>query len=300
VGLGGPATGWHAGAVHVLRAGSLTATWLPEHGMVGSSLTHMGEELLGKRGGLDAYLAKGSAFGIPLLAPWANRLSGLRYGPVELEPEHVKLDADGLPKDGVMAGRAWTVERAGDSELVAAFDSDPAVLRAFPFPHRLRVTVALDAEELTVTTELTATGVAPVPVAFGWHPLLTLPGVGREELELTVPAARESVLDAHGIPTGHERERALADGPLADRTADTEYPELQGDCVLRGGERELRVRFGAPDYPVGRLWAPAGEAFVAWEPMTAPTNALVSRMGLRHVVPGASFAATFAIRVTSV
>ncbi len=284
--------------MHVLRAGPLTATWLPEHGMVGSSLTHDGDELLGQRGGLEAYLAKGSAFGMPLLAPWANRLSGLRYGQVEIDPARVKRDAAGLPKDGVMAGRAWTVERAEEATLVATFESGPEVLAVFPFPHRLRVTAALAAGALTVTTELAATGVVPVPVAFGWHPLFTLPGVRREEFALVVPAARESVTDAHGIPTGAQRERSMADGPLGDRTADAEYPEVDGSFFLRGGGRELRVRFGAPDYPVGHLWAPAGEPFVAWEPMTAPTNALVSREGLRHVAPGGRLAAAFSVHVS--
>ncbi|MCW2958793.1 MAG: aldose 1-epimerase [Solirubrobacterales bacterium] len=36
-----------------LRAGDLEATWLPGHGMVGASLRHRGEELLGQRGGLE-------------------------------------------------------------------------------------------------------------------------------------------------------------------------------------------------------------------------------------------------------
>ena len=285
--------------MHVLRSGDLEATWLPEHGMVGASLTDRGDELLGQRGGLDAYLAKGSAFGIPLMAPWINRLDGLRYGAVELDPERVKRDANGLPKDGVMAGRAWTVERAEPTELVASFDSPPEVLAVFPFPHRLTVTATLAAPTLTVRTELAATGVVPVPIAFGWHPLFTLPGVPREELEVVVPAARESVLDARGIPSGAERERSFADGPLGERTADDELPVAGDELVLRGGGRALRVRFGAPDYPVGRLWAPAGEAFVAWEPMTAPTNALVRRGGLRHVAPGRSFAATWSVTVDS-
>ena len=56
---------------------------------------------------------------------------------------------------------------------------------------------------------------------------------------------------------------------------------------------------GPPDYPVGRAWAPEGETFVAWEPMTAPTNALVSERGLRRVAPGDSFAATFAVSARS-
>lgn len=284
--------------MHVLQAGPLTATWLPEHGMVGASLTHAGEELLGQRGGLPAYLEKGSAFGIPLLSPWANRLDGLRYGQVELDPALLKLDANGLPKDGAPGARAWTVERAEPTTLVAALESDPRVLAVFPFPHRLRVRVVLAPEQLTVTTELTATGVVPVPVAFGWHPLLTLPGCAREALEVSVPAAAELVLDPRGIPTGQEQARGLPDGPLGERTADSEHPDPDGAFVLRGGGRRLELAFGAPDYPVAHLWAPAGEAFVAWEPMTAPTNALVSGHGLRHVLPGRSFSASFTLGVT--
>jgi galactose mutarotase-like enzyme len=271
-----------------LHCGALAATWLPEHGMVGASLRHDGRELLGQRGGLTAYLARGSAFGIPLLAPWANRLDGLRYGQVELDPAAVKLDANGLPKDGVMAGRAWETVSATDSRLVAAFASDPAVLRAFPFPHRYRVTVELTEQTLSVTTELSATGVVAVPVAFGWHPLFTLPGVAREDYEIVVPGVRESVLDARGIPTGATQ---LPSGDLAD----TEFREIAGDFVLRGGGQTIAVSFGAPSYPVGHVWSPPGEPFIAWEPMTAPTNALVSGDGLRHVAPGATFAATFSV-----
>ncbi|WP_210493998.1 aldose 1-epimerase [Patulibacter sp. SYSU D01012] len=291
-----------------LRAGALSAVWRPDVGMVGASLRHEGEELLGQRGGLDAYVAKGSAFGIPLLAPWANRLDGLEYPdparpgapPVRLDPARVKTDGNGLPKDGVLAARPWTVERETADEVVARFDADGEdVLHAFPFPHRLRVAVRLTPEGMTVTTELTATGDVSVPRAFGWHPLFTLPGVPREALDVTLPVVRESVLDDRGIPTGAERPADWRDGPLGDRTLDAEYPAVAGDFVLRGGGRTLTVVFGAPDYPVGHAWAPAGEAFVAWEPMTASTNALVTGDGLGLVAPGTSRAATFVVRVAA-
>ena len=272
--------------------------------MVGASLTHRGEELLGQRGGLDAYRAKGSAFGIPLLAPWANRLDGLRYGDVTLDPARVKGGPEGLPKDGAMADRAWVVEEATATALTARFDAGcegyDDVLAVFPFAHAWRVAVTMTPGEMHVRTELSATGDDAVPVAFGWHPLFTLPGAGREELEVQLPVRAESVLDARGIPLdGDAGEPEWSDGPLGNRILDTEYPELDGarDFVLRGGGRELRVAFGAPDYPVGHAWAPAGEAFVAWEPMTAPTNALVSGRGLRRVAPGATFVATFAVRI---
>lgn len=323
----------------VLRSGALTAEWRPDVGMVGASLRHEGEELLGQRGGLDAYRERGSAFGIPLLAPWANRLSGLSYplgaggkgsgsgggpdnnrpdhdrpdhdrpdhdGPgqdadhretVVLDPTRLKLDAAGLPKDGVMAGRTWRTEHETDDELVATFDADEQVLAVFPFPHRLRVTVRLTADTMHVTTALTATGDRSVPCCFGWHPLFTLPGVPREALIVRLPVRRESVLDARGLPTGEQRDPAWVDGPLGDRVVDAEYPVIAGPFVLSGGGRTLTVRFGAPDYPVGHAWAPAGESFVAWEPMTAPTNALVTGDGLEHVAPGATATATFSVEV---
>lgn len=280
-----------------LRAGDLEADWLPDDGMVGASLRWRGGELLGQRGGLDAYRAKGSAFGIPLLAPWANRLDGLRYGQVTIDPARVKLDGNGLPKDGVLAGRTWTVTEQADDRVAAAFDSGPEVFAVFPFPHRWKVAVTLTPDAMTVATTLTATGVVPVPISFGWHPLFQLPGVPRAELDVTLPVRTELTLDARGIPDGSSHAAAWVAGALADHTVDAEYSAWDGDMVLRGGGLELRARFGGPDYPIGHAWAPAGEPFVAWEPMTAPTNALLTGDRLRHVLPGESFTATFSVHV---
>jgi aldose 1-epimerase len=288
-----------------LAAGDLAATWLPEHGMVGASLRHRGGELLGQRGGLAAYRAKGSAFGIPLLAPWANRLDGLRYGDVELDPARVKGGAEGLPKDGAMAGRAWVVDEQTATSLSACFGLDcegyDDVLAVFPFAHAWRIAVTLTETHMTVRTELSATGADAVPVSFGWHPLFTLPGVARADLHVELPVLAESILDERGIPDRAAKPRPpdWTAGPLGDRVLDDEYPELDPgrDFALRGAGRELRVAFGAPGYPVGHAWVPADEAFVAWEPMTAPTNALVSEDGLRHVEPGETFAASFTVSV---
>src|SRR3954454_11362916 len=67
----------------------LEATYAPGVGMVGCSVRHDGEELLGQRGGAARYEATGSTSGIPLLPPWANRLAGLAY---EAAGKHVALD----------------------------------------------------------------------------------------------------------------------------------------------------------------------------------------------------------------
>src|ERR1700750_3013616 len=81
-----------------LSDGELKATFVPQLGMIGASLTHRGEELLGQRNGLAAYEAKGSTMGIPLLYPWANRLAGLEYEAagkrVTLDPESPRVRLD--------------------------------------------------------------------------------------------------------------------------------------------------------------------------------------------------------------
>jgi hypothetical protein len=77
-----------------LRAGALTATVVPGVGMVVASLRDGADELLGQRGGLAAYRERGSSFGVPLLYPWANRLSGLAY---TVGDTQVVLDAATTP-----------------------------------------------------------------------------------------------------------------------------------------------------------------------------------------------------------
>jgi aldose 1-epimerase len=46
------------------------------------------------------------------------------------------------------------------------------------------------------------------------------------------------------------------------------------------------------------VFSPPGAPFICFEPMTAPTNALCSGAGLRHVAPGDAFTAAFTIGVS--
>src|SRR5262245_5424907 len=101
--------------------GDLVARFATHVGMVGCSLRHRGEELLGLGGGLDAYVAEGKVFGIPLLYPWANRLADWSYSAAG---QHVALDRDSpllhgdehcLPIHGALAATSdWTVLAADD------------------------------------------------------------------------------------------------------------------------------------------------------------------------------------------
>ncbi len=112
-----------------LEAGDIQAAFVPEAGLVGCSLRHRGEELLGQRGGLEAYVAERKTMGIPLLYPWANRLARRRFEvagrEIVIDPDAtpLRLDASGLPMHGLLsAARGWRVERHDSTGLAARFD----------------------------------------------------------------------------------------------------------------------------------------------------------------------------------
>lgn len=294
-------------------AGGIEAAFVPGAGMVGCSLRHRGEELLGQRGGLRAYVEERSTMGIPLLHPWANRLAERRFEVAGRElnldaasppPSH---DAKGLPIHGLLAAApGWSVEaHKGTIEggmLMARFDfagDQDRLLEAFPFPHQLLLEASIRGPELSVTTTILASDEAPVPVAFGYHPYLCLPGVARADWEVEIPVRERLELDRNMLPTGSSEPVHIEGGPLGSRTFDDGYraPEDGAPFVLAGGGRRLELRLG-PGYGFAQVYAPADDDVIAYEPMTAPTNALVSGgPDLTLLEPGHRFEASFTITV---
>jgi aldose 1-epimerase len=294
----------------------LEATFLPGLGMVCSSLRFRGRELLELRGGPEAYAARGSTFGIPLLAPWANRLGGWEYeaGGVRVQLDrdspYVHIDAGtGLPIHGLLAAsRLWSVVESDASELRAAleFAPDPRLLAAFPFPHRLELSASVGAARLSIGLTLTPIGEVPVPVCFGFHPYLRLPDSDRREWTVSAPVRRRLVLDERGIPTGATEELALGalNGPLGDRTFDDCFDRLERradgsppEFAVADGRLRLAVEF-VSGFSVAQLYAPAGSGFICFEPMTASVDALNNGRDLRVADPGGNFFAEFAVTVT--
>jgi galactose mutarotase-like enzyme len=212
----------------------------------------------------------------------------------------VRTEEHGLPIHGLLAAsRLWSVREHSADGVRAALDFDaPELLDAFPFPHTLEVDARLAPDRLTVRTTLRATGRVRVPVAFGYHPYFTLPGVAREQWEVSLPVRRRVLLDDRGLPSGAtERVEPFA-GRIGDRAWDDGFDELvPGEpFTVAGGGRRIEVALGE-GYSVAQVFAPPGQALVSFEPMTAPTNALVSGDGLRTVAPGDSATAEFSVRV---
>ena len=293
-----------------LRSASreLEATLAPAANLVCASLRHRGAELLGQRGGVEAYVEKSSTMGIPLLHPWANRLAAPAYRvsgtEVRFDPASplIKLDPGGLPIHGVAPRRLrWEVEESEPEWLSARLRwEDEDLLAVFPFRHELVTRVWIGDDGLSYRTTLRPTGEQPVPVAFGYHPYLVLPGVPRTEWEIELPVTRRLDLDARGIPTGEVDVVEESPGPLRERTYDDGYVDVAPGAafVLAGGGRRLAIVFGE-GYPCAQVFAPADQELIAYEPMTAPTNALLTGDRLPLAEPGAEFSAGFRLEVSA-
>lgn len=290
---------------------ALTATYVPGAGMVGTSLSDGSlsdgtVELLGQRRGLDAYVSNHKTMGIPILYPWANRLSSNGYGVdgavVTLTPGTggVRTDEHGVPIHGFLAAyRDWTVTTLLESQLTAELDfaARPGLLAGFPFPHLLTLDVTLLDRTLTVTTTVTATTGSRVPLCFGFHPYLQLPEVPRAQWRIETPAMRHCPVNAWGIPTGAGERRPASSEVLGDKVIDDGYDEVAPGSVfaLSGGDRRLEVHFDE-GYGAAQVFAPANDDVVCFEPMAAPTDAL-RRGGYHEVQPGEFAVARFRIKV---
>ena len=283
-----------------LAAGPLVAGFAPEAGMVCHSLRHEAEELLTQRDGLEGYVRTGRWMGVPLLHPWANRLADWSYEalgrPVDLRP----LAGDVVVRDGQTGGpihgvlpRAWVVAEKTATRVVA--ELSPAGGPAFPFPHRMRLEAALSPGALRIATTLEPLE-GDVPVAFGFHPWITLPGVGRAAYEVELPPMRRLALDAHGVPSGETEPRPPLAGTV-DEALDDGFDRVPDGAVfaVTGGGRRVEVRFES-GYPCAQVFAPIGKDLICFEPMTAPANAL--RTGSFPIAtPQAPYTAVFSLSI---
>jgi len=293
-----------AGGGHGLRA-----DFAPSANMVLHSLTLGGRELLAQRNGLEAYRERGSTMGVPLLHPWANRLAepGYRAAGTDVafgsETDLFKRDPQGLPIHGALPSLLrWEVldgsSDGDEASLVAGLEwgRGHRAFALFPFPHRLFYEARLSQKGLEIAVVLEPAEDVPVPVSFGFHPYLRIPGGDRATAEMYLPARRALLHDASMLPTGESvpsepGRRRLGDSDWDDGFADLSSPPR---FVLSSDGSEVALTF-LRGYEFAQVFAPPGSDFVCFEPMTAPTNALGTGVDLPVVAPGERYETAFAI-----
>jgi galactose mutarotase-like enzyme len=293
------------------QASALQATFVPGAGMLCSSLRHRGEELLAQNAGVEAYAREGKTMGIPLLYPWANRLAGFQYSlaghtvHVPHDRTRIAVDQNGLPIHGVIGGRlAWELitEPATDMHSLAArlqwSEDQPELFEVFPFRHELDFRARLEHRDLEIELTVTAGGRDAVPLAFGFHPYLSLPNAPRETWLIDLPAMRHLELDADQIPTGAGQAHPSRRFELAGLEFDDGFDDVGSPATFSATAAGRRIELELLEgYPCAQVFAPRTGQFICFEPMAAPTNALASGEGLKLLDPGKRYTAGFSVSV---
>ena len=288
-----------------LRAGGLVAEVLPNLGMLVTSLRTAGVEWLRLVDQFEDAVENERSIGIPLLHPWANRLSAARIvheGQVSrIDPNSplIMRDWNGTIIHGVHWSRLpFTVVAVDDRSIEGTLDwTDPALLEVFAFPHRLTMRMTVAPDRLEIRVRVDSIGEATVPIAFGFHPCVGLPHGPRHAWVLDTPPMRRRRLDAQLLPSGGDDPFDMH-APLASEFFDDGFdlPAGPKTFALSMGSHALHFDF-IEGFPYLQIYAPVEQDYICIEPMTAPTDALVTGEAVPFARPGKPFFAEFHIRV---
>jgi len=221
--------------------------------------------------------------GVPLLAPWANRIDGDSYSAngsrYLLNPalNNLRRDPNHLPIHGLLAfAGGWRTIHQDARSITSRLDfwKYPKWMAQFPFAHAIEITHRLSGATLEIETAIENLSDEPIPLCIGYHPYFRLDSP-REEWRVKIAAREQVGLSDKLIPTA-ARTRAQSCVPLKGISLDAVFTNLTGeDFAIESPGQKLSVRFG-PKYPVAIVYSPQDKPFVCIEPMTALTNAFNS------------------------
>jgi aldose 1-epimerase len=254
---------------------------------------------------------------IPFLAPWANRLdsdgfwaNGKRY---TLNPElgNIRRDGNQKPIHGMLStSNLWkAVEVKADDRSAWAtsrleFWRHADLMAQFPFPHTLTMTYRLREGAVEVETSIENHAADPMPVGIGFHPYFRLHDTPRDQWHVHLAARDHLALNQHLIPTGERKPIEFADPHvLGSGQLDDVFGNLIRDSDGRarfhveGGRERITVAYG-PKYTVAVVYAPRGQEFICFEPMSAITNGFnLAHEGkyseLQSIAPGGTWRESF-------
>ena len=216
--------------------------------------------------------------GMPLLAPFANRLdqtafyaNGQKYN-FDLELGNVRGP---IPSTGFVNGatKDWQlVEYKADATgawVTSRLDfyKNPRFMQQWPFAHTITMTYRVSEGELEVRTRIDNMSAEPMPVVFGYHPIYELPDGNRNDWTVSVDARTHWIEIPQRLPTGETQ--PIEDFFKADRTniqlkdyalIDDVFTDLIRDANGRAtmklmyNGKEIHVSLG-PKYKTVLLWS---------------------------------------------
>jgi len=218
---------------------------------------------------VDDMRARPGLNGVPLLAPFANRLdetafyaNGQKYnfdmefgnvrGPIPIHGYLSRASAWKMVEAKADASGAWVTSKLD-------FYRIPSYMQQFPFAHTLTMTYRLVGGVLEVRTRIDNLSNEPMPVAIGFHPYFQLTDSVRNDWTLNVGAKTHWLLAPNKTPTGETEPAAAFFGgdphkvPLqrfATRPIDEVFSDLERDAqgnarvTMTGKEQSVTVRLG--------------------------------------------------------
>lgn len=225
---------------------------------------------------VDDYKARPGLNGIPLLAPFANRLdeqafyaNGKKYN-FDMELGNVR---GAIPIHGYLsASKDWQLVEAKADATGAwvtsklEFYKFPQSMKQFPFAHTITMTYRIQDGMLEVRTRIDNLSVEPMPVSVGFHPYFQLTDSSREDWTISVAAKTHWKLAQNKVPTGETEpiENVIPDpklGALKDLDLDDVFSDLERDAqgravvTVKGKQQQLDVLIG-PTFKSVVLYSP--------------------------------------------
>jgi aldose 1-epimerase len=278
-------------------------------------------ELLWSAPGFESSGERPTASGIPILFPFAGRLSGTslefagRTVPLTVDPRH------GYAIHGFVHNRGWRIISQSPASVTGEFHAasdDPSLLERWPADFRIRASYEVDHRGLRQSITIDNPSDQRLPFGLGTHGYFRLP-LGdfgkRDECHVIVPA--QSYWELEGMmPTGRKLPavgaRAVSGGlPFGDTKLDDIFTDLTTRdgrvvCRLLDGinDRRLSVSFDAAFVHCVVFNPPHREA-ICIEPYTCVPDAYALEergiaTGLRVLAPGESFQAAIELRLDEI
>jgi len=237
-----------------------------------------GKDLVRTAATLGDFQSRPGLSGMPLLAPFANRLddtafyaNGKKYN-FDLELGNVRGP---IPSTGYVNGsKAWQlVEFNADQKSASVtckldFYKNPQYMKQFPFAHTITMTYRVADGALEVRTRLDNLSTEAMPVVIGYHPIFELPDGNRNDWTVSVDARTHWIEIPQRLPTGETQ--PIENFFNADREAialknygliDDVFTDLIRDAdgratmTLRYNGKEVQTVLG-PKYRTVLLWSP--------------------------------------------
>src|SRR4029079_15664055 len=236
-----------------------------------------GKDLVRTSPTLDDFQSRPGLNGMPILAPFANRLdetafyaNDRKYN-FDLELANVRVP---IPSTGYVNGsKAWQlVETKADARSAWVtcrldFYKIPLFMAQFPFAHTITMTYRVSEGTLEVRTRLDNLSTEPMPVVIGYHPIFELPDGNRNDWTVALEHKQHWIEIPQRLPTGETQPIENFFG--SDRTAiqlkkyaliDDVFTDLIRDASGRAtmklmyAGKELDVTLG-PKYKTVLAWS---------------------------------------------